>query len=178
MKHIFPVIFIFIFALFSYNTFAGNSIFSYEKEKLQNDFSELILIENAVVNNNLTLIDLQNLGTLPEMSGMLQDNDRCSKGTYDAAVLYKPTGPTWGSFCCTAGTNPLFGLILALVMNNKVPKDSNLGLADYSLLNDADYINCYRAAALQKKKKAIWTAFGVGTVVYLVVEGFYISTYY
>jgi hypothetical protein len=100
------------------------------------------------------------------------------KARNDAAIMYKPTGPTWGSFCCTAGTNPLFGLILVIIMNGETPKDANLGLSDSSLLYDPDYINCYRAAALEKKKRATWTAFGIGTVVYLVVEIWYFTTYF
>ncbi len=165
--------------LFTCYAFAGNSIFSYEKEKLATDFSELIFLEEVIIGSNLTLTDIQNSGMLPiSMSNLLQDDDKCMKARNDAAILYKPTGPAWGSFCCTAGTNPLFGLILALLMNKETPKDANLNLADYSLLNDADYIYCYRAAALEKKKKAVWTSFGIGTVVYLALEIWAFSTYY
>jgi len=155
--------------LVSANLFGGNSIFSYEKMQLENDFSQLILLEEYIGESEMTLTDIQNNEDLVASIGnTLFQDDRCAQGRSDAAINYKASGPAIGVFCCTAGTNPVFGIILALIVNSKPPKDANLKLTNYSLLNESDYISCYRAAAHEKKKKAVWLSVGIGSAIYLV----------
>ncbi len=159
--------------------FATNSIFTYDKQQLQNTFAELSSVESQLLQNDLPLEEfVLSRDSIYEAPASMLQSDKCSRAKMDAKLQYKPTGPALGTFCCTAGTNPLFGLVLIYFVNKEVPKDSNLGIRDYSMMSDNDYMTCYRLAALDKKKKSVWGAFAIGTVIYLVWEIYYFTTVY
>jgi len=168
-----------VIVLNSLSLFASNSIFTYEKQELQSTFSELSNIESAVLNDESQLNDfiISKDSIYEAPVAMQQATDKCSKARMDAQMMYKASGPAIGTFCCTAGTNPLFGIILVAFVIQETPKDSNLGLRDYSLMTDNDYITCYRLAAFEKKKKAVWTAFGIGTAIYAAIAIYYYAVY-
>ena len=161
------VILAFFVSLISINLVsASESLFHYDSEALNAEFSELIIVENAIISNNNSFEEL--LITNESLRNLIdfQDDD-CSRGRADAAIRYTGTSAMWGSLCLTGGCNPLFGVILVLTTKDKI-KDNQLNLADATLLNNTDYINCYRTTALDIKKKKLWTGFGIGTGIYAI----------
>lgn len=158
--------------------FAG-SIFSYDAKGLESTFSNLSVIEQKAINSGSDLSELVQTGAIPSeiaISLTGNDGDKCTQAKQDAAVNYKATGPMVGALCCAGGTNPLFGVLLALIMNNKAPKDENLGITNSSLRSDNEYMDCYRKAAWDKKKKQVWTGVLIGTGIYCVFIIYAISS--
>ena len=155
-------------AFFSVDIFSNTeSIFHYDSEALNNEFSELIQIENLVSDQFLSLDEL--LVTNVSVSNFLkQQDDVCVVGTNDARIQYSGSNALWGSLCCTGGTNPIFGLILVLVVRNDVKqKNLNLNLASPNI-NNAEYLQCYRTEAIDIKRAKLWTGFGIGTGIYAI----------
>ena len=153
------------------------ALFQYDSESLNNEFSDLIRIENLIASNNNSFEELLvNDESLSNLIALQDDN--CNKGKADAKIRYKGSGPFWGSLCITGGTNPLFGLIFVFSSVNKIQdKNLNLDITNSSIMNNTEYINCYRTSALEIKKKKLWTGFGIGTGIYAVAIVYLIVSY-
>jgi len=104
-----------------------------------------------------------------------QVSDICIKARTDALQNYSANGPYWGTLCCTGGTNPLFGLGLALVIVSSEVKNPNMPLIS-GVSDDPEYQKCYLDNAKQIKKKKAWTGFGIGCAIYAIAIAVLIGT--
>jgi hypothetical protein len=96
--------------------------------------------------------------------------DAFEKGKRDARQYYKGqnSGAIWTG-AAAAFTLPILGLIPALITTSAEPKEENLGIPDQKLFKDADYKSGYVQEAHKKKKKKVWTGFGIGTAFFALV---------
>lgn len=64
-------------------------------------------------------------------------------------------------------TSPILGLIPAIACSSSEPSDENLRYKNSELMKNADYNRAYTEQAHKIKKKKIWSAFGIGSAVWL-----------
>ena len=97
-------------------------------------------------------------------------NDMRAKGRQDAITNYrgKKSGAGW-----TAATSivlsPVFGLIPAIACASQEPNEDNLNYKDSELMKDNTYSQAYREQAHKTKKKKVWTNYGIGSCVWLLL---------
>lgn len=98
------------------------------------------------------------------------NSDMQSRGKEDAIMNYKGKNSGAGGTAVTVVlTSPLIGLIPALACSSTEPSDENLKYTNRELMRNADYNKGYTEQAHKIKKKKIWTAFGIGSAVWLVL---------
>lgn len=114
--------------------------------------------------------DIFNTESDSNSSGGQKNMESFEKGKRDAKLNYrgKNSGAIWTG-AAAAFTAPILGLIPAIITSSAEPKDENLGINDQKLLNNSDYKSGYVQEAHKKKKKKVWTGFGIGTAFFAVV---------
>jgi len=92
------------------------------------------------------------------------------KAIKDAQNNYqgKNSGAVWTGVA-TAITSPVLGLIPAGITSHAAPSNKNLRMNDEELQNNYDYYMAYREEAHKIKKRRNWTAYGIGSAVWLVL---------
>ena len=96
--------------------------------------------------------------------------DMRAKALQDAMTNYKgkKSGAGW-----TAATSivlsPILGLIPAIACSSSEPNEDNLNYMDSELMKDNTYNQAYREQAHKTKKKKIWTNYGIGSGVWLLL---------
>jgi hypothetical protein len=96
--------------------------------------------------------------------------DMRAKARQDAMTNYKgkKSGAGW-----TAATSivlsPILGLIPAIACSSSEPNEDNLNYMDSELMKDNTYNQAYREQAHKTKKKKIWTNYGIGSGVWLLL---------
>lgn len=88
-----------------------------------------------------------------------------NKGIADADEHFRAGGLGFGTFFVTVIGTPLLGLIPAIVGSTTKPNPENLKFPDAKLALDPDYNKGYIQKAMQKKRKAAWVGFAMGTVI-------------
>lgn len=84
------------------------------------------------------------------------------KGQIDAERNYvKYKGAAAGTLI-TSLVSPLIGLFPALACSATAPKITNLGYPDEKLFQEKEYHNGYTAKAKKIKKRKVWTNWGIG----------------
>jgi hypothetical protein len=92
------------------------------------------------------------------------------RGANDAKVYYRGyKGAGTGTLLTTMLLNPLLGLIPAIATSATPPKKHNLGYPDYQLGQNKDYHTGYGQEARRIKSRKVWSNFGIGTGLYLVI---------
>jgi hypothetical protein len=92
------------------------------------------------------------------------------KGRQDAIMFYKGKNSGAGGTAATVIlTSPILGLIPAIACSSSEPSDENLRYKNSQLMKNADYNRAYTEQAHKIKKKKIWTAFGIGSVIWLAL---------
>jgi hypothetical protein len=96
------------------------------------------------------------------------NNEMFEKGKRDAQLQYKGknSGAIWTG-AAAAFTLPILGLIPALITTNAEPQVENLGVRDQQLFKNTDYKAGYIEAAHKKKKRRVWSGFGIGSAVFV-----------
>ena len=92
------------------------------------------------------------------------------KGMQDADRYY--TGQNSGSGWTAAATiltSPLIGLIPAAAISSAEPADRNLNYPDAKLMENYEYSKAYKEQAHKTKKKNVWTSYGIGSGVWLLL---------
>ena len=97
-------------------------------------------------------------------------SDLVSQGKSDARRSYKGknSGAGWTN-ATTIVLSPLFGVIPAAICASNEPAEENLRVPDPELMKNNEYANAYRDEAHKIKKRKVWTAFGIGTGVWLLI---------
>lgn len=92
------------------------------------------------------------------------------RGEQDAQEYYfgKQSGSGWTAFV-TVLTSPLFGLIPATACASAEPQDKNLSYPNPELMKEYDYKNAYTQKAHKIKKRQVWSGYGLGSVMWLVL---------
>ena len=107
-------------------------------------------------------------GTKEMFSEVSNNADMQSKGKEDAIMYYKGKNSGAGGTAVTAIlTSPILGLIPAIACSSTEPSDGNLGYKNSELMKNSDYNRAYTEQAHKIKKKKIWSAFGIGSGIYL-----------
>lgn len=92
-------------------------------------------------------------------------DNMCDKGIQDSRVNYKAQGGGGGWISATTILlSPVAGAITAGLIASSPPQMSNLNAPSQSLLTNPQYASCYQGEAHKIKKKAAWSAFGLGTL--------------
>jgi hypothetical protein len=94
----------------------------------------------------------------------------CTQAAQDARFSY--TGQNSGKGWTAAVTillSPLIGLIPAAACSAQAPNDSNLNIQNSEMRNNSEYYNCYKEEAHKIKKKKVWTSYGVGSGIWLIL---------
>lgn len=96
--------------------------------------------------------------------------DLISQAKSDARRSYKgkKSGAGWTN-ASTIVLSPLFGVIPAAICASNEPAEENLRVPDPEQMKNNEYANAYRDEAHKIKKRKVWTAFGIGTGVWLLI---------
>jgi len=97
-------------------------------------------------------------------------DDMQYKGKQDAITNYKGknSGAGWTA-ATTIVLSPLFGLIPAIACASSEPSDENLKYKETELMKNSNYNKAYAEQAHKIKKRKIWTNFGIGSGVWLLL---------
>jgi hypothetical protein len=98
------------------------------------------------------------------------EDEMYMKGKEDALVNYK--GKNSGdlpTLAITLLTSPLIGLIPAAIITSNEPSNENLNYPSSQLMKNNSYNKGYTEQATKIKKKKVWSAFGIGSAVWLFV---------
>lgn len=99
-----------------------------------------------------------------------EDDDLYSKGKEDAIAHYKGNNSGAGAtMATTVLTSPLIGLIPAAIITSNEPSSENLLYPNPSLMKKNSYSKGYTEQAHKIKKKKVWSAFGIGSGLWLVL---------
>lgn len=100
----------------------------------------------------------------------VSSSDMAIKGEQDAITNYKgkSSGAGWTA-TTTILTSPVLGLIPAIACSSTEPSDENLNYKDSELMKNNEYNKAYRKQAHKTKKKKVWSNFGVGSGVWLLL---------
>jgi hypothetical protein len=91
------------------------------------------------------------------------------KGQIDAEKNYKKyKGAATGTLIASL-VSPLIGLIPAIATSATTPKLQNLGYPDETLFRQGEYHAAYTKKAKKIKQKKVWTNWGIGFGVNLVI---------
>ena len=109
---------------------------------------------------------------LDKKSGKENSNneDMALQGTKDAITYYKGknSGKVWTGLTSVL-TSPLLGLIPAVACSSAEPDQENLNFKDAELMKNTSYNVAYNEKAHKIKKNKIWTSYGMGSAVWLVL---------
>lgn len=92
------------------------------------------------------------------------------KGMRDAERYYtgQNSGAGWTA-AATILTTPVIGLIPAAAVSSAEPSDRNLNYPDAKLMENYEYSQAYKEQAHKTKKKKVWTSYGIGSGVWLLL---------
>jgi len=92
------------------------------------------------------------------------------KGMRDAERYYtgRNSGAGWTA-AATILTTPIIGLIPAAAISSAEPADRNLNYPDAKLMENYEYSQAYKEQAHKTKKKKVWTSYGIGSGVWLIL---------
>jgi len=103
-------------------------------------------------------------------SNNTSSNDMRIRGKQDAMVSYKGKRSGAGWTCATSIVlSPLFGLIPAAACSASEPAEENLNYRDAELMKNNDYNTAYTNQAHKTKRKKVWTNYGIGSGVWLIL---------
>jgi hypothetical protein len=104
----------------------------------------------------------------PESTG--SGGDMRARGKQDANVHYKGrnSGAVWTGVTSVLFT-PFIGLIPAGVCASAEPSDENLNYPDPDLMKDNSYNQGFSQQAHKKKRRKVWSGFGVGSGIWLLL---------
>lgn len=98
------------------------------------------------------------------------DDDLYSKGREDAIANYKGNNSGAGATLATTSLiSPLIGIIPAAIITSNEPSSENLLYPNPSLMKKNAYSKGYIEQAHKIKRKKVWSAFGVGSGLWLVL---------
>lgn len=99
----------------------------------------------------------------------MSSNDYYMKGQKDATrYYYKYTGAGGGTLAASL-LSPLLGLAPAIACSSTQPKELNMNYPDRELIKNPDYHRGYDLRAKKIKSNKVWTNWGVGFGVNLVL---------
>lgn len=145
---------------------------SYKRFDYLNGPTLTINLENVkeLVYANGQKEDLDNFKSKKRLSGnSLRDADYYIKGLEDGSQYYSATGPTIGSTASTILFWPA-GLVTSIVLSSTKPKSASNRRANQDYIANPSYNKGYIEQAHRKKKRSVWTGFGVGTG-FLIILG-------
>ena len=97
------------------------------------------------------------------------NNSICEIAKKDANIYYKNyKGASSGTLLATLVGGGVIGLIPAIICSTTPPADNFLNIP-YKNANNMDYVNCYRESARKIKSRKVWTNFGVGCGVLIIL---------
>ncbi|MFM2286003.1 MAG: hypothetical protein RLZZ543_1500 [Bacteroidota bacterium] len=98
------------------------------------------------------------------------EDEMREKGKQDAKIYYKgaKSGAGWTA-ATTILTSPLLGLIPAAICASTEPSDDNLNYKDRELMKNYAYNEAYTKQALKIKRRKIWTNYGIGSGVWILL---------
>lgn len=97
-------------------------------------------------------------------------SDMAFKGKQDATANYKGKHSGAGWTAATAIVlSPVFALIPALGCSLSEPSDNNLKYKEPELMNNSTYNQAYTEQAHKIKKKKVWTNYGIGSGVWVLL---------
>ena len=97
-------------------------------------------------------------------------NEMRIRGKQDSMVSYKGKRSGAGWTCATSIVlSPLFGLIPAAACSASEPAEENLNYRDAELMKNNDYNTAYTNQAHKTKRKKVWTNYGIGSGVWLIL---------
>lgn len=89
---------------------------------------------------------------------------------YAEAKRYFPTGGVFGgTFATTLFFSPVIGLIPAIACSSSSPKEANFSSTNPAMFKNPDYKMGYTASAKRLKVRNAWAAWGVATVLDVLV---------
>lgn len=92
------------------------------------------------------------------------------RGKQDSMVSYKGKRSGAGWTCATSIVlSPLFGLIPAAACSASEPSEENLNYRDAELMKNNDYNTSYTNQAHKTKRRKVWTNYGIGSGVWLIL---------
>lgn len=91
------------------------------------------------------------------------------KGQIDAARHYKRYKGAATGTLLTSLLSPVIGLIPAILCSSTYPKIENLGYPNEELFKQAAYYKAYTKKAKKIKQRKVWSNWGIGLGVNLVV---------
>ncbi len=125
-------------------------------------------IENE---SDTTLIqDEQLSGEETEADNYRKFEDIQLRGKRDAEENYigQNSGAGWTTFITTF-TSPLIGLIPAAACASTEPMDKNLNYPSAQLMQNYGYSTAYIKQAHKTKKRQVWSGYGIGTALWLML---------
>jgi hypothetical protein len=100
----------------------------------------------------------------------IENDNMCLKGEEDSRLNYKGENSGAGWVCTTTILlSPLIGVIPALFCSNFEPEEKNLNYKNPTLMKNYHYNKCYIAQAHKTKLRKIWTYFGIGSGIWLII---------
>jgi hypothetical protein len=131
------------------------------------DKSEIFMVKYENGSKDI-LNDISTNATVNTSASDLSSLEMEEKGIQDAKTFYKgQNSGAGGTLAATILTSPLIGLIPALACSTTEPSDENLNYSDRQLAKNPDYYRGYSEQAHKIKKKKIWSAFGIGSAIWL-----------
>lgn len=105
----------------------------------------------------------------PQLYTLKQPEDLNIKGQIDAARHYKRYKGAATGTLLTSLLSPVIGLIPAILCSSTNPKIENLGYPNEELFKQAAYYKAYTKKAKKIKQRKVWSNWGIGLGVNLVV---------
>lgn len=103
-----------------------------------------------------------------KLSGQIEGAEMYFVGVEDADNLYSSTGPVVGSTATTLLFWPA-GLVTSIVLSSVKPKVPEISARGDEFTSSPMYHRGYIEQAHKKKKRGVWTGFGAGTAVLIVI---------
>ncbi len=114
--------------------------------------------------------DIFNQSNVSSNNSPSESGELCDQGKQDAKVNYKGRNSGSGWTCATTILfSPIIGIIPAAVCSSSEPAQSNLNAPNSELMKKNKYSECYVDQAYKAKKKKVWTNFGIGSGVWLLL---------
>jgi hypothetical protein len=105
----------------------------------------------------------------PQLYTLNKPEDLNIKGQIDAARHYKKYKGAATGTLLTSLASPVIGLIPAILCSATYPKIENLGYPNEELFKQATYNKAYTKKAKRIKQRKVWSNWGIGLGVNLVV---------
>jgi hypothetical protein len=93
----------------------------------------------------------------------------CTMGAVDAVKNYDPFGPFVGTAVTSVLAWPV-GLVTAIVVSSKPPRESKLSYPDLKKVEIKEYKDCYNKEAFKVKKSNTWMGWALGTSLGIMVS--------